>query len=87
MIIDTLYEPFKGQMIKPRTYRRNTRKDYLYQAKAKKHHKKALRKGVGKQLRYVTRDIRIVKDLLSMDGHGTKQSKTGTRIPDHSKTL
>ena len=75
MIIDTLYEPFKGQMIKPRTYRRNARKDYLYQAKAKKHHKKALRKAVGKQLRYVARDIRIVKDLLSMDGHGKLNQK------------
>lgn len=35
MIIDILYEPFKGQMVKPRTYRRNARKDYLSQAKAK----------------------------------------------------
>ena len=75
MTIDTLYEPFKGQMVKPRTYRRNARKDYLYQAKAKKHHKKALRKAVGKQLRYVARDIRIVKDLLNMDGHGTLSQK------------
>ena len=75
MIIDTLYEPFKGQMLKPRTYRRNARKDYLSQAKAKKHHKKALRKAVGKQLRYVARDIRIVKDLLGMDGHGKLNQK------------
>src|SRR5690606_6745563 len=60
---------------KPRTYRRNARKDYLYQAKAKKHHKKALRKAVGKQLRYVARDIRIVKDLLSMDGYGKLNQK------------
>ena len=75
MTIDTLYEPFKGQMVKPRTYRRNARKDYLYQAKAKKHHKKALRKAVGKQLRYVARDIRIVKDLLNMDGHGKLNQK------------
>lgn len=75
MIIDILYEPFKGQMVKPRTYRRNARKDYLSQAKAKKHHKKALRKAVGKQLRYVARDIRIVKDLLGMDGHGKLNQK------------
>jgi len=36
---------------------------------------KALRKAVDKQLRYVARDIRIVKDLLNMEGHGTLSQK------------
>lgn len=42
---------------KPRTYRRNARKDYLALAKQRKRTGKAIRKAIKKQLQYVRRDL------------------------------
>lgn len=69
-MIDELYEPFKDQMTKPRTYRQNARKDYLNLAKSKKRKPKAIRRAVGKQLRYVKRDLKTIEKLLSMNPDG-----------------
>ncbi|MGQ1787996.1 IS5 family transposase [Saccharicrinis sp. GN24d3] len=53
---------------KPRTYRRVARKDYLAVAKNKKKSSKAIRKGMRKQLQYVSRDIKIVdRQILDLD--------------------
>jgi IS5 family transposase len=41
-IIDDLYEPIKQQMVKPRTYRRKARKDFLNFMKSKKPKPKAI---------------------------------------------
>jgi hypothetical protein len=64
-IMDILYkalpEPPKR---KPRNYRINARKDYLKAAKARKLTKKAIHKAIGKQLRYVKRDLKTIDDLL-----------------------
>lgn len=50
--------------LKPRTYRENARKAYLYVAHRRKRTQQLIRKGVGKQLRYVRRNIRILNTLL-----------------------
>jgi hypothetical protein len=62
-MIDELHDPANGE--KPRTYRKNARKDYLNTAKKKKKTAKELRKAIGKQLRYIKRDWGIICDYLS----------------------
>ena len=61
-MIDELHKPTDG--VKPRTYRRNARKEYLKIAKNKKKNKKQVRVAVGKQLRYIRRDLGIVENYL-----------------------
>ena len=43
-VIDVLHDPLKGKEKKPRTYRRNARKDFLKVAKKKRSTKKEIRK-------------------------------------------
>ena len=49
---------------KPRTYRKCAKKDYLRLAKSKKRTEKAIRKAIGKQLRYIRRDIRYIVEMV-----------------------
>ena len=49
---------------KPRTYRRNARKEYLDIAKKKHKTKKEIRRAIGKQLRYLQRNIKSIHWLL-----------------------
>lgn len=49
---------------KPRTYRKNARRDYLSLAKCKKRTKKRIRKAIKQQLQYVRRDLKYVKEYL-----------------------
>lgn len=62
-IIDVLHEPHTGQSKKPRTYRQKARKSYLNVDKKKHKTAKAIRKGIGKQLRYIKRDLRIIETM------------------------
>ena len=62
-VIDVLHEPLKNKETKPRTYRRNGRKEYLRVAKKRRVTKKEIRKAIGKQLRYVKRDLDHIEDL------------------------
>ena len=62
-IIDVLHAPLRGEQPKSRTYRKEARKAYLAVAKQRKAGAKKIRKAVGKQLRYVRRDLRIIEDL------------------------
>jgi IS5 family transposase len=62
-IIDLLYAPHRGTMPKPRTYRRKARQSFLTITKQRRASQKKIRKGVGQQLRYVARDLRIVERL------------------------
>jgi hypothetical protein len=57
-MIDKLHRPRDGA--KPRTYRENARRDYLRFAKRRKHTSGDIRKAVGKQLRYIRRDLGII---------------------------
>ena len=67
-IIDFLYDPLIHEH-KPRTYRNIARKLYLQVAKKKIKHKKVLRKAIGRQLRYLKRNLKSIDRLL--DGLGT----------------
>lgn len=60
-IIDAMHTPFIGKKRKPRTYRRKARKDYLAVAKQKKPGYKKIRKAIGKQLRYLKRNLRTIE--------------------------
>ena len=70
-IIDTLHAPLVKQRKKPRTYRMNARKAYLTVAKQKQPRKKILRKAIGKQLRYIVRNFKIIGILRNTPGAGT----------------
>ncbi len=65
MFIDILYEPLRGKINKPRTYRRIARADYLATAKMRKPRKKQLRKALRKQLGYLCRNLKSIKRLES----------------------
>lgn len=62
-LIDQLAELLK-LVKKPRTYRRNARRDYLNTAKKKKKGKKELYKAIGKQLNYLKRNLGTIDKLL-----------------------
>lgn len=74
-MIDTLHAPLCGEVRKPRTYRQRARKNYLSVAKCRKNSMKKLRKAVGKQLRYVARDLRIIDSLFMNPKAGSLMSK------------
>jgi hypothetical protein len=62
-MIDQLSELLKLTK-KPRTYRRNARRDYLNIIKKKRKNKKELHKGIGKQLHYLKRNLGTIDRLL-----------------------
>ncbi|MFC2115513.1 IS5 family transposase [Bacteroidota bacterium] len=72
-LVDVLYK--KGCFDKkPRTYRRNARKEYLGLAKKRNKSKKEIRVSIGKQLRYVKRNISTIGKMLDKvekEGDGT----------------
>jgi hypothetical protein len=63
-LIDFLYQPKLHGSPKPRTYRREARKYYLQTAQKKNKTRKAIRKAIGKQLRYLRRNITTINNLL-----------------------
>jgi IS5 family transposase len=64
-LIDTLYSKTELEK-KPRTYRRKAREDYLSFSKKKKKSTKAIRKAVGKQLRYIKRNLGHIHRMLDL---------------------
>ena len=62
-IIDVIYK-LLNLSPKPRTYRRIARKAYLNVAKKKRKTRKEIRKAIGKQLRFLRRNIKIIYQLL-----------------------
>jgi len=64
-IIDTLHAPQIGRSRKPRTYRDKARKEYLAVAKQRRANGKVIRRAIGKQLRYVARNLHIIRNLAS----------------------
>lgn len=64
-IFDVLYRPLQSSdRRKPRTYRRKARQDYLKVSKQKRPRRKVMRKAVGKQLRYLHRNLKQIKALM-----------------------
>lgn len=64
-IIDELYEQTELKK-KPRTYRKKARKEYLAISKKKRKTKKEIHKAVGKQLRYLRRNIKHINNMLDL---------------------
>lgn len=62
-IIDVLHEPYIGIRKKPRTYRRQARKNFLAVAKSKRLPKGKRRKAIRKQLGYLKRNLKTIKTL------------------------
>jgi IS5 family transposase len=63
-VIDKLHAPFVGKHKKLRTYRQKARKEYLKTAKQKKVSAKKRRVAIGKQLRFIRRDLGHIDTLL-----------------------
>lgn len=66
-LIDVIYKKaihFK----KPRTYRKEARKQFLKIAQKKSKSRKEIRNGVGKQLRYLARNLKSIDKLLDKSG-------------------
>lgn len=64
-LIDLLYLSAPAQWpVKPRTYRRKGRKDYLIFSKKRQKSKKLIRQAVGKQLRYLRRNLGTIRKML-----------------------
>lgn len=63
-IVDMPWEDY-GQGVKPRTYRKQARKAFLRVEKQHKHPMNALRKAIGKQLRFIRRDLAVVSQLCT----------------------
>lgn len=64
LLIDKLYESSIHGPVKPRTYRRKARKFYLSVAQNRNKSRNVIRKAVGKQLRYLRRNIKHIHSLL-----------------------
>ena len=62
-LIDTIYNPGIDNK-KPRTYRKVARKEYLQTAQKKSPQHKTVRKAVGKQLRYLRRNLKSIDKML-----------------------
>ena len=70
-LIDTLYSPADG--VKPRTYRKQAHKDYLNLARKKRRSAKDIRKAIGKQLRYIKRNLAHIDGMIGKDKKLTEQ--------------
>ena len=69
-LIDMLFKKTDLKVI-PRTYRKEARKAYLSTAKKKNKNRKEMRKAIGKQLRYLRRDLKHIEKLLDTPGTGS----------------
>lgn len=67
-LIDKLHAELTVKEDKPRTYRRNARRDYLKVARKKRVGSKVLHKAVGKQLAYLRRNLTSIETLAKEVG-------------------
>ena len=63
-ILDELHDPADGR--KPRTYRAKAHRDYLQFSRSRKKTAKKIRKAVGKQLRYLARNLAAIDEKLAL---------------------
>lgn len=71
-LIDLLWESKPG-IKKPRTYRQKARQNYLHYARNKKPGKGLIRKTIGKQLRYLGRNLKTIDSMLAETSIDDKQ--------------
>ena len=82
-IIDTIC--YEYNYSKPRTYRKNARKDYLNLAKSRKRTAKKICKAIKAQLQYIRRDMRYIDEFLS--NNEVKLSEYHSKRLDTIRTL
>jgi len=63
-IIDILFEPLKGQVKKPRTYRQKARRHFVTYSKKRKRSARQTRKAWGKQRRFLKRNLATIDQLI-----------------------
>ncbi|WP_029420173.1 IS5 family transposase [Alicyclobacillus macrosporangiidus] len=74
-MIDVLHAVRERGKRKPRTYREKARRAYLAVAKQRRVSPRTLRKAIGKQLRFVARDLRIIGKLKEEVGLGALSAR------------
>lgn len=70
-LLDELHDPADGR--KPRTYRKQAHRDFLQFSRSKKKTAKKIRKAVGKQLRYLARNLAAIEEKLCVGRTLTKK--------------
>jgi len=71
-IIDILFPHCKAMTRKPRTYRIQARQKFLAVIRKRKKSSREIRKAIGKQLRYIRRNLLSIKEMLPSDYSGTE---------------
>ncbi len=71
---------YEYNLLKPRMYKNNARKDYLALAKCKKRSSKKIRKAIKKQLQYIRRDRNYIDWFMSY-GYYPDKHQMGLDIP------
>nr|WP_207706728.1 hypothetical protein [Acetobacterium tundrae] len=74
-MITEMHDPADGR--KPRTYAGRAHKDHLNLVRKKKNTAKTIRKAIGKQLRYLRRDLAIIDTMLSHKKHYPENGRFG----------
>ena len=69
-IIDILYEQSESITKKPRTYRIQARQDFLAVIRKRRKSSREIRKAIGKQLRYLRRNLMHIKEIVASDSSG-----------------
>ncbi len=87
-IIDKLFHPLKGKLIKkPRTCRQIARKEYLKVAKKRKISTKELRDAIGKQLKYIKKNLFHIEQLIKAGSALKNLSKRQQNLLDTVKKV
>ena len=76
-ILDELHDPADGR--KPRTYRAKAHRDFLQFSRSRKKTAKKIRKAVGKQLRYLARNLAAIDEKLALGRTLSERKMTGLR--------
>jgi hypothetical protein len=93
--LDKLYKPLKGKgKKKPRTNRKQARRNYLKVAKKKKVKDKDRKKAIKQQLRYLAKNLQHIEDLINQGSNlnvltQTEQKKLETikKMDQQQKTM
>ena len=81
-MITELHDPKDGR--KPRTYKKQARKDYLNMVRKKKKTSNEIRKGIRKQLQYLARNLKSIDSLLGMGKDLSQNRRRGLGSSDSS---
>jgi hypothetical protein len=80
-ILDCLYKGLRVKLNKkPRAYRKKARKDYLKVAKKRRRSQKERREAIGKQLRYINRNLTSIEKLIEWGAKLSSLSKRNYKM-------